>query len=345
MSSTAPPRPLFYHEQVAIIYIRVSTEYQTQADSNSIETQKRLCKELCERKGIPVSKIIEQVRSGRKRRQELVDIIEKELQRGDAIVVWAVSRFARSQKMTHDLVDTLTKKKCRLLSYSENLDTLDDDKFLGLYAWVAEMESKQISERVKMSLTSKKMRGEHTGAVPYGYKFIDGKGSPLEQEPEKMAIIEKMRKMHTEDKLSFYAISQKLNAEGVLPPRGKKVCGWTPKSVENIIRRDESKVNTLGKRSWYIENDPTKVETMNDEISDTESDSEVGESEEMEMKKMNDAEEPIKEEKPKQEIKNPLASKPIAVLRALAMKRKVEFGLTDEIIRDLSADDLALILS
>ena len=336
-TSTNQPvqRPLFYHEQVAIIYIRVSTEYQTQIDSNSIETQKRLCKDLCERKGIPVAKIIEQVRSGRKDRRELIDIVEKELKRGDAIVVWAVSRFARSQKTTHNLVDTLAKKKCRLLSYSENLDTSEDDKFLGLHAWIAEMESKQISERVKMSLTSKKMRGEHTGRVPFGYRFVDGKGSPLEQDPEKMALVERMREMHEKDKLSYHAISQRLNAEGILSPKGQKVCGWMSKTVKQIVNRDESAIRTLGKRSWYMENDP-------DMIPKTDVQETVTETNEVTTETQNATKE---ESNITVEAKGNLASKSVAVLRALVMKRKNEFGLTDNEIREMPADDLALILS
>lgn len=336
-ASTLQPaqRPLFYHEQVAIIYIRVSTEYQTKADSNSIETQKRLCRDLCERKGIPVAKIIEQVKSGRKDRRELIDIVEKELKRGDAIVVWAVSRFARSQRTTHNLVDTLAKKKCRLLSYSENLDTSEDDKFLGLHAWIAEMESKQISERVKMSLASKKMRGEHTGRVPFGYRFVDGKGSPLEQDPEKMALVERMREMYEKEKLSYHAISQRLNAEGILSPKSQKVCGWMSKTVKQIIHRDESAIRTLGKRSWYMENDPEKIQESEEHETDVETNDTILETQ------------TITKEEPALvvETKSNLSTKPVAVLRALVMKRKNEFGLTDNEIREMPAEDLALILS
>lgn len=334
-TSQHPQRPLFYHEQVAIIYIRVSTEYQTKADSNSIETQKRLCRDLCERKGIPVAKIIEQVKSGRKDRRELIDIVEKELKRGDAIVVWAVSRFARSQRTTHNLVDTLAKKKCRLLSYSENLDTSEDDKFLGLHAWIAEMESKQISDRVKMSLASKKMRGEHTGRVPFGYRFVDGKGSPLEQDPEKMALVERMREMHEKEKMSFHAISQRLNAEGILSPTGQKLCGWMSKTVKQIINRDDSAIRTLGKRSWYMENDPDQVQGMEFQETVTETTDSTSNTQSI-----------TKEETaPPDDNKAKLPTKSAAVLRALVMKRKYEFGLTDNEIREMSAEDLALILS
>lgn len=334
-TTNQPQRSLFHHEQVAIIYIRVSTEYQTQVDSNSIETQKRLCKDLCERKGIPVAKIIEQVKSGRKDRRELIDIIEKELKRGDAIVVWAVSRFARTQKTTHNLVDTLAKKGCRLLSYSENLDTSEDDKFLGLHAWIAEMESKQISERVKMSLTSKKMRGEHTGRVPFGYRFVDGKGSPLEPDPEKMALVERMREMHVKEKLSFHAIAQRLNAEGILSPKGQKFCGWLSKTVKQIVERDDSAIRVLGKRSWYMENDPDQVQK--NEVTET-----ITETSNPTTNTQNITKE---ETTPSDDIKSKLPNKSVAVLRALVMKRKNEFGLTDNEIREMPAEDLALILS
>jgi len=329
-------KPPFYHEPSAIIYIRVSTEYQTQVDSNSIETQKRLCKDLCERKGIPVAKIIEQVKSGRKDRRELVDIVEKELKKGDSIVVWAVSRFARSQKTTLLLVETLAKKKGRLLSYSENLDTSEDDKFLGLHAWIAEMESKQISERVKMSLTSKRLRGEHTGSVPFGYKFVDGRGSPLEQEPEKMELIQRIKDMYHKEKLSYYTIAQKLNSEGILSPKSRKLCGWSANSVQVIVNRDETKIQTLGKRSWYVENDPDKVQETEEQQTVTET------TEPIEETQNTTKDEPTISSA---DTKSNLSTKSVAVLRALVMKRKAEFGLTDNEIREMPADDLALILS
>lgn len=330
--------------------MRVSTDYQNQIDSNSIETQKRLCTEMCERKGIPVLKIIEQVKSGQKYRQELVDIIEKELKKGDAIVVFSISRFARTQRMTHNLVDTLKKKKCRLLSYCENMDTLEDDKFLGLYAWAAEMESKQISERVKLCMSSKKLRGEHMGNVPFGYKFVEERGSPLEVNPEEQELLQKMRDWRVNERVTYYEISRRLNVSGIPAPKSKKLGGWSLNSVRKLIERDDSKILMLGKRSWYAAHCPQtiEIETTTDIVAEDTTKEETGDlrdpASEQEVP-VPTPQEPTASQSAEPVVPNMnLHEKTIVFLRALAMKRKDDLGLNDAEIKELSREELLLLL-
>jgi len=310
----------FYHQPLAFIYIRVSTAYQIQTDSNSFETQKRLCMDMCEKKNLPVAKIIEQVRSGRKDRKELVNVVKNELTKGDVIVVYSISRFARSQKQVHDLVDILMKKQCRLISVAENMDTIDDDKLLGIYAWVAEMESKQIAERVKVSLQSKKLRGEHLGNLPYGYQFQEGRGSPLVLNEEQQKILRMMRAWRAEGK-SIYGITKRLNAQQVPTPKKTKINGWNELTVKNLIQRDDSKILTRGKRSWYEKQEQTEEPT--DESPD----------------------EPTSETTPATGVREMnLEQKPAIALRTMLMKRRQELGLLEEEIRELSKQDMIEIL-
>ena len=346
-----PPNPQFYHEPVAYIYLRVSTKYQTQADRNSFETQKRLCIELCEKHKIPVAKIIEQVKSGRKVRHELVNVINKELQKTDAIVVYSISRFARNQKQAHTLVDALTSKKCRLLTVTERMDTADDDKMLGIFAWVAEMESREIAERVRVSLQTKKLRGEHLGNVPYGYKFLEGKGSPIVKDDEQQKVIEQIRAWRAEGK-SLYEITNRLNREQVPTPKRTKSGGWNGRSVKLILERDESKLLVKGKRSWYIEKEKQEREENPETFEEKETVDDTSEEEESSdedntTKETEPPTETSKELVPPNVIQSPqidLGKKPLIFLRALLTKRREEFGISEEEIRGLEKEDIIELL-
>jgi DNA invertase Pin-like site-specific DNA recombinase len=339
----------------AIIYIRMSTQYQVQMDSNSAEMQRAACMKICEKNDLQVSKVIEQVKSGKLYRKDLFDVIKNEMRAGDCIVVYSITRFARKQVHAHNLVEFLKKKKCRLLSASEDMDTAKDDKLLGLFAWLAEMESNQISSRVKSSIEAKKGRMEHVGGMPYGFKYSAGKGSPLEVNEQEMELLNRMRKMRTEDKMSFLKIARALNVERIPSPKKQIIGGWSEMTVKRIIERDDSKVLTKGKRSWYIAKERANAaasssttiihqDTFEEPDESSESSEENDENDEETIFE-NTHTETFEVSVDKYESMNALSTKPLPVLRALAMKRKTELGLSDEEIRDLSKDDLILILT
>jgi DNA invertase Pin-like site-specific DNA recombinase len=331
----------------AVIYIRMSTEYQVQADSNSSEMQMSACKRLCERCGIRIKKVIEQVKSGRKFRKDLFDVIQHEMQQGDCIVVYSISRFARRQLHAHQLLDMLKKKRCRLLSATENMDTEKDDTTLGLFAWLAEIESKQISARVKSSIEAKRTRDEHIGAMPYGYRYSNGNGSPLEHNPEEINVVRRMKHMRFVEKLSYMMIARTLNAEQIPSPKKKLICGWTEATVKRIVDRDEDNIPTKGKRSWYAnqalaaeeapESSNDKFKTPN-EVPDDESSSDESQN--------GAAEVTVTPEKVLDQTDSPqeMQSKSLVFLRIKLKTKKEEFGISTEEINQLSKDEIIELL-
>jgi DNA invertase Pin-like site-specific DNA recombinase len=349
----------------AIIYIRMSTQYQVQMDSNSAEMQRAACMRICEQNDLRVSKVIEQVKSGKLYRKDLFNVINNEMRAGDCIVVYSITRFARKQLHAHNLIDLLKRKKCRLISASEDIDTAKDDKLLGLFAWLAEMESAQISERVKSSIEAKKERLEHVGGMPYGYMYSVGKGSPLVINEKEMEVVVRMRKMRNEDKMSFLKIARALNVEGIPSPKKQIIGGWSEMTVKRISERDESTILTKGKRSWYVNQQLHQIQNQgapsasyassSTEIVHQESDDESDDEQSEEETEIDDKdEEPIVENAPAKNIEtsmdnskalNALNTRLLPVLRALVMKKKSELGLTDEEIRNMSRDDLILILT
>lgn len=321
----------------------MSTEYQVQVDSNSSEMQRAACYRLCEEKQLHVKRTIEQVKSGRKYRQDLFDIIQKEMKAGDSIVVYSISRFARKQLHAHNLLEILRKKKCRLLSVTENMDTSKDDSTVGLFAWLAELESRQIASRVKSALEEKKRRGEHFGAMPFGYMYSDGKGSPLIENPEEMELLQRLRKMRNEEGMTFSQIARKLNREGIPTPKKKEVCGWLEVTVRKIITRDDSKIPLKGKRSWYSNKEASQVvEEENSSEEEVEEPTMDFPEEKNSPGATHEETDPDSEEPP---LENSLEKKPLVMLRAMLMKRKVEFGLEDSDIKELSRENILELLS
>lgn len=302
----------------AYIYLRVSTDYQTQVDKNSFETQKRHCLDLCAKNKIEVGKIIQQVASGRKPRKELMDMINNDLNNGDFLVVYDISRLARSKEIVSSIAEILKTKNCRLLTVIEEIDTFKDDSSLIMHASIAEKESKKIAERVKSGIETKKLRGEHLGNLPYGYKFVDGKGSPLVKDDEQQKVIEMIRAWRAEGK-SAYAITIQLNRRNIPTPKKSKTDAWNNKTVQLILERDDSKLLMKGKKSWYLKNQDDEETAVNEKGDD-------------DIMKQDNV------------LITKYEEKPLFFLRALVFKRRLEFMLTGEEILELEKEDLIRLL-
>ena len=88
-----------------------------------------------------------------------------------------------------------------------------------------------ISERTTAALAHKKRNGEHVGLPPYGFRI--GAAGRLEEKPEELKAIQRMKRMKREG-LSYQAIADKLNAKGV-----KARCAqWGKTSVSRLVRDD-----------------------------------------------------------------------------------------------------------
>ncbi|MEM2125810.1 MAG: recombinase family protein [Candidatus Methanosuratincola sp.] len=66
--------------------------------------------------------------------------------------------------------------------------------FLTVMAGAAEMERNLISERTKIALAYKRSKGEWLGAVPFGYRLLDGKLIPDPAEQELIAALKRDRR-------------------------------------------------------------------------------------------------------------------------------------------------------
>jgi DNA invertase Pin-like site-specific DNA recombinase len=97
--------------------------------------------------------------------QRLMRDATKGLRDFDAVVVWKLDRFGRSQRDLLNLVEELKCAKVAFISFSENFDltTTMGKMMFGLLAGFAEMERNNISERTKAGLALARSEGRLPG--------------------------------------------------------------------------------------------------------------------------------------------------------------------------------------
>ena len=219
----------------AIGYIRVSTSGQVE-DGVSLDAQEAKVRAWADLNGAEEVVIfrdegISGSRSdNRPGLQDALSIVGK----GDALIVYSLSRLSRSTKDTLILSETLLKKEADLVSLSEKIDTTTaaGKMVFRMLAVLSEFERDQISDRTRFALAHKKANGEKTGGdVPFGY-YLDGVHLIEDENEQKaIALIRDLRKKG----YTLQAICWELQREGYKTRRGN--LKWQPKTVSRIIER------------------------------------------------------------------------------------------------------------
>jgi DNA invertase Pin-like site-specific DNA recombinase len=154
--------------------------------------------------------------------------------KGDALIVYSLSRLSRSTKDALVLSETLAKKEADLVSLSEKIDTTSaaGKMVFRLLAVLAEFERDQISDRTRFALAHKKANGEKTGGdIPFGYRLEDDHLVKDVSEQKAIYLIGDLRKKG----YRLRAICDELEKEGYRTRRGN--AKWQPKTVSRIIER------------------------------------------------------------------------------------------------------------
>ena len=219
----------------AIGYIRVSTQGQVE-DGVSLDAQEAKVRAWADLNGADEVVIFRDEGISGKRSdnrpglQSALDAVGK----GDALVIYSLSRLSRSTKDTLSLSEILQKKDADLVSLSEKIDTTSASgkMVFRLLAVLNEFERDQISDRTRFALAHKKANGEKTGGtVPFGYKVRSGKLYSNAEEQKAVAMI---RELHSKG-YSLQFICGALEKDGYKTKRGNLT--WQPKVVSRIIGR------------------------------------------------------------------------------------------------------------
>ncbi len=164
----------------AALYVRVSTEEQAR-EGFSVDAQLERLEAYCKSKGWRVyDRYVDDGYTGREKerpayREMMQDI---DIEYWDVLLTLKIDRVHRNLRNFLEMFDILTKHGKHFATVYENVDTSSamGRFFIKLIASIAELESEQISERVKMAMDHAKRQGYHVGRPPKLFNVIRENG-------------------------------------------------------------------------------------------------------------------------------------------------------------------------
>lgn len=221
--------------KTAVIYARVSTTMQA-AEGVSLEAQVARARQWAESNGYSVGEVhFDAGISGKKmsNRPGLNAALKESCaSRGNVLVVYSLSRLARSTKDAIEIGERLAKAGADLVSLTEAIDTTSaaGKMIFGVLAVLAQFERDLVSERTRAALAFKASRGERIGEIPFGY-VLDSAGRKLVEDATEQATLADLRRMR-QGGLTWQAIADALNARGLKTKKGR---AWTWQNTRRLI--------------------------------------------------------------------------------------------------------------
>jgi site-specific DNA recombinase len=151
-----------------------------------------------------------------------------------ALVVYSLSRLARSTKDAIAISERLDKAGADLVSLSEKIDTTTaaGKMVFRMLAVLAEFERDLIGERTAVAMQHKRARREYTGGrSPYGWR-VSGDGVNLEADESEQRVITTARQLRQKG-LSLRTVAAQLMRRGV---RQRNGAPWHPQSVKVVLQ-------------------------------------------------------------------------------------------------------------
>jgi site-specific DNA recombinase len=224
----------------AIGYVRVSTELQA-SEGVSLDAQTSRIEAWAKSQGVKLLGVeSDEGLSGCRadNRPGLQRALEAACRHRCPLVVYSLSRLARSTRDAIRISDTLTRAGADLVSLSERIDTTTAAGKLAytMMVAVAQHERDAISERTRAALQYLKRQGNRIGSVPFGYSLgKDQKTLHISHTEQK--ILGRIRRWNKEGK-SLRVIASRLNAAGIKSKTGKK---WAAGTIHVILKNREGR--------------------------------------------------------------------------------------------------------
>ena len=219
----------------AYAYVRVSTPGQAQ-EGVSLEAQQERIRAWCQAQGheLAATETDAGLSGGRAdNRPALSRALESVCKARGILVVYSLSRLARSTRDALDIAERLHKAGANLVSLSESIDTTTamGRFFFTVLAALAALERDLISERTSMAMRHIASNGGYTGGeFPYGK--ARNEAGDLCQHQDEQRVIGMIRRLHAGGQ-GPASIARTLNG-AMVPCRGS---AWHAKSVARILRR------------------------------------------------------------------------------------------------------------
>jgi len=221
----------------AIAYVRVSTTEQA-IDGVSLAAQRAKAEAWADLNGYELAHVYADRGISGKRadnRPALQAALADVCRNGGALVVYSLSRLARSTRDTITIAEQLEQADADLVSISERIDTTTaaGRMVFRMLAVLAEFERDQVSERTAAALAHKRSKGERVGSVPFGFNLADD-GVSLEPNATEQAIIAEIHNLRA-DGYTLRAIADELTRRGIMTKKGNRT--WTHTAVKRILTR------------------------------------------------------------------------------------------------------------
>lgn len=223
---------------LAIGYVRVSTADQA-TDGVSLAVQRQRIEAHCVAGGLDLLAVhADEGISGKDvhHRPGLQAALADACGHKAALVVYSLSRMARSTRDTLAIAERLQRADADLVSMSEKLDTTSaaGKMMFRMLAILAEFERDLVSERTSAAMAHKRAKGERiSGRIPYGYDLHeDGiQLLPNATEQNALALIRRLRaEGHT-----LQSIADELQRRGYLTKTGNRT--WTTCTILKLTKR------------------------------------------------------------------------------------------------------------
>ncbi len=217
----------------AVGYVRVSTA--DQADFGvSLDAQTEKIRGWCLANGYELVEVMVDrgLSGGRCDNRPALQEALKAVSRGDSLVVYSLSRLARSTRDTLMIADALERRGADLVSLSEKIDTTSSTgkMVFRMLAVLSEFERDVISERTSMAMAHLRRSGKYTGGFdPYGYRCVEGE---LEAIPEEIETIRLIQRLKGEGE-TLRAIGKRLSEIGITSRAGTP---FQPMQVARILK-------------------------------------------------------------------------------------------------------------
>ncbi len=220
----------------AVGYVRVSTERQA-SEGVSLDAQEARIRAWAVAQGLDVAAVhVDAGLSGGKaaNRPGLQAALADACKRRAPLVVYSLSRMARSTKDALAIAERLDRAGADLVSLSESIDTTSaaGKMVFRMLAVLAEFERDLVSERTTSALAFKRRQGERiSGKIPYGYRLEAGQLVAVDEEQTAIRLMIELR----EAGLSLRAIGEELERRQIRRQNGAHV--WPSNVVLMILRR------------------------------------------------------------------------------------------------------------
>ncbi|WP_106814259.1 recombinase family protein [Microbacterium timonense] len=218
----------------AAIYTRISKD--TEGTELGVQRQELDCRREADRRGWNVVQVYtdNDVSATRSKVRPEYQRMLRDIESGhvQAVVVWAVDRLTRTPRELEDIIDLADKRGLMFANVGGTIDlgTPEGRAMARQMGTFARLEVENQAKRLRRKFQEKAEKGEPHGYSPYGYRRVDGRDVP--HEDEAVIVRECARRILARE--SLRSVCADLNGRSVPAPKSER---WNTTILRQILLR------------------------------------------------------------------------------------------------------------